>query len=257
MSLPFDETRTANNMASLLNESLDSVASPTLPEIVYNELRKAILNGIFLPGQMLRQDEVASRLGVSRSPLREALPRLEADGIVVLHPRRGYAVAELDRDEIIEVFDLRILLEVELARRAIARRTEADIARVYAIATEMRQLADKQEKENGTLAQWFELNMKFHNALLAPAACPHHLKALQHSRNLIEAYIRTEVKFTGDVSQAQHEHSQLAQAFVIGDEAQFLSITRLHSEHTRDRLLAGLEQLAAPRDKPSTDSRDA
>src|SRR5690606_16577280 len=125
------------------SELLDSVSSPTLPEIVYRELRKAILNGTFLPGQMLRQDDVAARLGVSRSPLREALPRLEADGIVVLHPRRGYAVAELDPDEIAEVFDLRILLEVELARRAIERRTEVDIARIYAIVTQMLYLASQ------------------------------------------------------------------------------------------------------------------
>ncbi len=234
-------------MAAMTNyPALNAVNSPTLPEIVYNELRNAILNGVFLPGQMLRQDEVAARLGVSRSPLREALPRLEAEGIVVLHPRRGYAVAELNRDEIIEVFDLRILLEVELARRAIRRRTEGDIARVYAIATEMRALSDGQDRQGEALAQWFDLNMKFHDALLAPAACPHHLKALQHSRNLLEVYIRTEVRFTGDVSEAQEEHSRLARAFVVGKEDDFLELTRLHSLHTRDRLLSGLEQFSQP-----------
>ncbi|WP_397474714.1 GntR family transcriptional regulator [Pusillimonas sp.] len=232
------------------NETLDSISSPTLPEVVYRELRKAILNGVFMPGQMLRQDEVAARLGVSRSPLREALPRLEADGILVLHPRRGYAIAELDREEVIEVFDLRILLEVELARRSIARRTEADIANVYSIATNMRRLAEKHDDD--ALAQWFELHMKFHDALLTPAQCPHHLKALQHSRNMIEGYIRTEIRLTGDVSQAQTEHTELAQAFVLGDQDKFLSLTRLHSEHTRKRLLTGLQQLGQS-DKPSSD----
>src|SRR5580692_8644899 len=111
---------------------LDSPETPSLPEIVYRSVRDAILNGVFTPGQMLRQDEMATRLGVSRSPLREALPRLEAEGIVVLHPRRGYAVASLDLHEIAEAFDLRALLETELSRRSIARRTDADIARAYA-----------------------------------------------------------------------------------------------------------------------------
>jgi DNA-binding GntR family transcriptional regulator len=222
---------------------LEIAASPTLPEIVYRELRKAILDGMFSPGQMLRQDDVATRLGVSRSPLREALPRLEAEGIVVLHPRRGYAVATLDPKEIAEVFDLRSLVEEELARRSILRRTEADIARTYTIFSEMAGL--RTQDNVADLSHWFDLNMKFHDALLAPADCPHHMRALQHSRNLIEAYIRTEARLTGDLQEAQQEHSQLAQAFVVGDVDHFLELTREHSHHTRDRLLSGLESSSA------------
>src|ERR1700677_107891 len=105
---------------------------------------------------MLRQEEVASRLGVSRSPLREALPRLEAEGIVVSHPRRGYAVASLDLGEIVEAFDLRALLETELARRSIAERTDADITHVYAVTDEMAKLADQADQADR--GHWFELN---------------------------------------------------------------------------------------------------
>jgi DNA-binding GntR family transcriptional regulator len=136
------------------------------------------------------------------------------------------------------VFDLRALLEAELARRAIANRTAADIARVYTLCAEMAALT---EKDDDSLAQWFELNRKLHDALLAPANCPHHMRALEHSRNLIEAYIRTEVRLTGDLDQAQQEHAELAQAFVNGNTEQFLACTRAHSQHTRDRLLAGLQ----------------
>jgi DNA-binding GntR family transcriptional regulator len=226
-------------MDKVSNLSLEVAAAPTLPEVVYRALRQAILNGAFSPGQMLRQDDVAARLGVSRSPLREALPRLEAEGILVLHPRRGYSVATLDPQEIAEVFDLRGLLEAELARRSIAKRTATDIARVYTICAEMAELSSKDD--DASLSQWFELNMKLHNALLEPAQSPHHMRALQHSRNLIEAYIRTEVRLTGDLRQAQQEHAELAQAFVMGDIDQFLACTRAHSQHTRDRLLAGLQ----------------
>jgi DNA-binding GntR family transcriptional regulator len=226
-------------MAKISNTALEVGASPTLPEVVYRALRQAILNGSFIPGQMLRQDDVAARLGVSRSPLREALPRLEAEGILVLHPRRGYSVATLDPREIAEVFDLRSLLEAELARRSIVKRTATDIARVYTISAEMAELTLK--NDDASLSQWFELNMKLHDTFLAPAECPHHMRALQHSRNLIEAYIRTEVRLTGDLREAQQEHCELAQAFVIGDIDQFLACTREHSQHTRDRLLAALQ----------------
>ena len=216
-------------------------ATETLPSIVYKKLRDAILNGVFSPGQMLRQDEVASKLGVSRSPLREALPRLEADGIVVLHPRRGYAVASLDPKQITEVFDLRCLLETELARRSIQKRTDSDIAAIYAIISEMAPLAENAEEDNpADTARWFDLNMQFHTALLKPADCQHHLKALDHSRNLIESYIRTETHLTGDLRQAQEEHTLLAKTFVLGEIGRFVELTRQHSEHTRDRLLSRL-----------------
>jgi DNA-binding GntR family transcriptional regulator len=225
--------------------NLNMAAALSLPEIVYRELRKAILNGVFVPGQMLRQEEVAARLGVSRSPLREALPRLEAEGMVVLQPRRGYAVATLDPEEISEAFDLRRLLETELARRSIRRRNEADIARVYAIISEMGKLAAQSDEADR--AHWFELNLSFHDALLAPAKCPHHMRALENLRGVIESYIRTEVRLTGDLHQAQHEHLQMAQAFVNGDEAGFVDLTREHSLHTRDRLIEGLTRNQVPK----------
>lgn len=221
-----------------MQPNLTANSALSLPEIVYRELRKAILNGVFAPGQMLRQEEVAARLGVSRSPLREALPRLEAEGMVVLQPRRGYAVATLDPDEISKAFDLRRLLETELARRSIARRTAADIARAYAVMSEMAPLATS--TNDADLAQWFELNLSFHDALLMPAGCPHHMRALDNLRGIIESYIRTEVRLTGDMHQAQQEHLQLAQAFVNGDADGFVELTREHSQHTRDRLLEGL-----------------
>src|SRR5690625_5113509 len=99
----------------------ESEHASTLPTVIYEQLQNAIFNGIFRPGQVLRQEDVANFLGVSRSPLREALSRLEADGIVTSRPHRGYAVVELEREHIEEVFDLRCLLESELARRAIRK----------------------------------------------------------------------------------------------------------------------------------------
>lgn len=229
-------------MPSKSSRALHAAVAPSLPEVVYQGLRNAILNGTFAPGQMLRQEEVALRLGVSRSPLREALPRLEAEGIVTLHPRRGYSVATVDPKEIIEAFDLRILLETELGRRAISVRTNDDVATVHRIVAEMATLAA--HAETADRSNWFDLNTKFHRALLVPADCPHHLRALQTSRGVIEAYIRAEVRFTGDLRHAQHEHDLLAKAFENGDGPTFLRLIKDHSIHTRDRLLDGLQKSA-------------
>jgi DNA-binding GntR family transcriptional regulator len=213
-------------------------AALPLPELVYQQLRKAILDGDFAPGQVLRQVEVATRLGVSRSPLREALPRLESEGMVVSHPRRGYSVAVLDPQEVTEAFELRRLLEVELAERSIVQRDAADVARVYEVLAAM---AAKSGRGGASIdSGWFELNTQFHRALLQPAHWPHHLRALENSCVLLESHIRAEVRMTGDVVEAQQEHEQLAQAFAAGEPKRFTDLIRQHAEHTRDRLLAGI-----------------
>lgn len=224
--------------------SLAAASAVSLPELVYRELRKAILNGVFAPGQMLRQEEVAVNLGVSRSPLREALPRLEAEGLVVLHPRRGYAVVELDPEQIREVFDLRIKLEADIAARSIKRRTAADVAHVRELAETMRQMS-RRPHDNEAIAEWFELNARFHRAMLDPAGMPHHMRAVETARGIIEIYVRAELRLTGELHLAQDDHAQLAEAFLAGDEKRFVALTREHSQHSRDRLLARFRQQPA------------
>lgn len=225
-------------MSEKFDRGIVAAAALSLPEIVYRELRNAILNGVFAPGQTLRQEEVATRLGVSRSPLREALPRLEAEGIVILSPRRGYSVATMRTEDIVEAFELRILLELELGRRAIRNRTNLEIASVYAILAKMGAMTEASEQAD--INDWFELNTEFHHALFSCAKCPQHLRALNGSRGAIESYVRAEVRMTGDLKQAQAEHSEMARAFAAGDEDAFLKLIKLHSTHTQNRLLEGL-----------------
>ncbi len=224
----------------------DAREALSLPEIVYRKLRDSIVNGVYPPGSMLRQVEVAETLGVSRNPLREALPRLESEGIVTLFPRRGYAVATLDPSEVQDVFDLRILLETNLVHRAAKLRIRADGERVKKIVNEMATLAAHAESVDR--AQWFDMNLQFHDALMDPARRPHHLKALKQSRGALEVYIRTEVRLTGDLRQAQREHAAMAKAFVDGDADHLVELTRRNSEHTRDRLLQGLARVPTATD---------
>lgn len=222
----------------MTDPDLTITTSLPLPEVVYRQMRSAILNGIFQPGQPLLQQEVAERLGVSRSPLREALPRLEAEGLVVYHTRRGYAVVSLVPDEITEVFDLRILLESELIRRALRARTDADIAALRGILKKSAPLSKKAQSDNRT--EWFELNSAFHNALLSPSGCKHFMRAWLNTRTLVESYIRMEVNLTGDLQQAQREHIEMVDAFADGNQKLLIELTAEHSRHTCERLIAGL-----------------
>ncbi|MET3304462.1 GntR family transcriptional regulator [Bradyrhizobium diazoefficiens] len=101
-----------------------------LPNLIYERLRIDILEGVLRPGQLLRQEELSKRFDVSRVPLREAMTRLVADGLIVLRPRRGYAVSSLRRSEILEIFELRAVVEEHAGMLAARARTRDDIQRV-------------------------------------------------------------------------------------------------------------------------------
>ena len=92
---------------------------PTAQEAVLAELRRAIVTGELAPGEQVLQDALAERFGVSRVPLREALKILEGEGQVTYRPHRGYFVAELDVDDLREVYRIRDLLESEAVRVAV------------------------------------------------------------------------------------------------------------------------------------------
>lgn len=222
--------------------SIIAAARLSLPEAVYRQLRGAILNGLFRSGQMLRQEELAKRFSVSRAPLREALPRLEAEGIVVLHPRRGYAVVSLDPAEIKEIFELRSLLEERIAHLATLRRTDADVERLRALVAEMTAVGPTGPAE---IVRWCELNFRFHDTLFAPSGRPHFRRVADSLRAVVEPYIRVEVRMTGELDEAQREHELLLEAFAAGDADRVAALSREHCEHTAKRLLDGLARRGA------------
>src|ERR1700721_116446 len=108
--------------------ALDEARS--LPEIIYHWLRERILMGQLMPGTEIRQELFARQFGTSRVPIREALSRLQAEGLITLRPRRGFAVTSLNHDEIIEIFELRMAVEEPAVRIATKARTGKDIGEV-------------------------------------------------------------------------------------------------------------------------------
>src|ERR1700733_15180455 len=111
--------------------ALDEARS--LPDIIYHWLRERILMGHLMPGSEIRQELLARQFGTSRVPIREALSRLQAEGLITLRPRRGFAVTSLNQDEIIEIFELRMVVEEHAARIATQCRTDADVGEVGAL----------------------------------------------------------------------------------------------------------------------------
>lgn len=230
----FTETSTSRSPA-------DCAQAQPLPDIIYRQLRMDILGGLFKPGQVLRQEELARRFSASRVPLREAMSRLHADGLVVLRPRRGYAVTALEAHEIVEVFELRIVVEEHAGAVAALARTDADIADVKRILTEMEAL----DPRAGTyLYDWARLNSAFHSRIIESSRRRHLAKFARTLRDTVEPYVLIEAHMTGDVAAAQTEHREIFEALKAGEAHALARLSRSHVEGTYRRLLDGMRDHA-------------
>lgn len=140
---------------------------PSASDLVYGELRRRLMAGAFLPGERLREEHIAKELDVSRTPVRQAIERLEADGLVKREGRRGTVVLGWHDRDIDEAFELRLLLEPYAARVAARRATAAQIDELEAINGSMREAAVSDAADRVERVQ--KHNNRFHHALLEAA----------------------------------------------------------------------------------------
>jgi DNA-binding GntR family transcriptional regulator len=163
-----------------VNERTHVRRGATTPDLIADTLRDEILRGAVAPGQALRQEELAERFGVSRLPVRDALLRLEAQGLVHVYPNRGAFVISLSADEVREIYDLRILLEGDLIERAVPRLMADDWRRIDAAHAHATRTA-------GT-PDWVEGDWRFHRALYEPAARARQLAMIESLRATVARY---------------------------------------------------------------------
>ncbi len=229
-------------MSRLTDHDHRDVASATVADAIYSRLRDDILAGQLRPGSLLRQDELARRFGASRVPLREAMTRLEAEGLLLLRPRRGYAVLSLASAEIQEIFDLRAVVEEHLAAFAARSRSDADLARIEAELLRMEAIADEAVID---ARRWLEANASFHANLLGAAQRRHASRLAGRLRDQVEPYIRIEIDLTREVVEAQTEHRLMLEALKRRDETDLSRLCRQHCEQTAARLINALTARAA------------
>ena len=153
-------------MAEDLRDKLGAQHLP-LRDQVLAALRTAIIDGDYLPGERLTEDRLAEDFGVSRNPVREALRVAEAEGFVVILPRRGAVVASPSSGTIADMFAVRERLETLAARLAAERATAADVASLRALLDQGREATQRQD-----LARVAELNSTLHLRILADQRKP-------------------------------------------------------------------------------------
>ncbi len=223
-------------------DPLIAVESRPLPEIIYLWLREKILSRDFLPGSEIRQEGLARRFGTSRVPIREALSRLQAEGLITLRPRRGFAVTSLNHGEITEIFELRMVVEEHAARVATGCRTDTDVNEVGALLDLMESL---DPKAADYLLEWSSLNRYFHTRLIACAQRKRLSEIALNLRDAIEPYIRIETNFSGQVRDADIEHRHIFEAFRNKDAELAAELSREHCASTLRRLLGNIGPEAA------------
>ncbi len=149
----------------------------TLADEVTDRLRDAILSGEFVAGERLREENLAAMLQVSRGPIREAFGALERDGLVMLSRHHGASVAELSREDLEEVYSLRIVLETLAARYAVKRATEVDFGRIQqALSAFTDRLSDNPTEQDAA-----NLDVQFHDAFYQAA---HHSRLYGSWQNI-------------------------------------------------------------------------
>jgi len=211
----------------------------SLTESLYNSLRERVLSGAVLPGSELRQELIAKQFGVSRVPVREAMSRLQAEGLIIRRPRRGFVVTSLDIPEIIEIFELRMVLEQHAIDTATRMRSEADVRGVEELLVKMETLDPAGEN---FVTDWLNINREFHGRLIA-CARRHRLASITFNlRDTIEPYVRIESFLTAGFGAAENEHRAIFEAFRDGASNRAGALSRDHCLSTMNRLLDGIRR---------------
>lgn len=209
----------------------------TMQEIVYDTIRDAILSGRYRPGQRLVADELAKEIGVSRMPVREALHRLEATGLVTLTPHRGAVVNELSEAEIIEIYHIRAVLDGLATRLSAPHLTKPDHDRLHAILGEMAAAAKGKD-----LNRVLRVNRDFHQIIWQAAHAPRLHSLLENLYDASQRFRNISVLLPGRLEQLTQEHRRIAQALARGDVARAERFAIEHHEGTAKRLLNSIEK---------------
>lgn len=218
---------------------------PTAQEAVLGELRRSILEGELRPGTQILQDRIAEQLGVSRVPVREALKMLEGEGVVSYAPHRGYFVTELDEAALMEVYEIRDLLEREAVGRALPFLGEDDYERLEQAVIDMEAAEDALDVLGLTAA-----NRRFHFALIDPCGMPRLIRMLRQLWDAADPYRWVYFGDEGRRAIVRREHRAILRAVRLSDNDEVMRQLKEHRRHAVESLRLLLQAQAAEATSP-------
>ncbi|NLK72569.1 MAG: GntR family transcriptional regulator [Clostridiales bacterium] len=198
-----------------------------LRELVFEQLRGAILNGTLKPGERLMEMDLAEKLGVSRTPIREAIRKLELEGLVVMEARKGAYVADVSVKETVEILEVRSVLEGLAASLAAKRITEEELERLYKISQDFNEAVKVND-----MKKMIENDTRFHNLIFEATR---NKKLIQIVNSLQELVIRFRTTYFSEYKRGKEmpaEHNLIYKALKNGDAV----TAQKHAEHHVDML---------------------
>jgi len=218
---------------------LEAIDYTRMSDLAYQAIRDAIVSGEVAQGTRLNQDELAKRLGVSRAPVRDALNRLEAEGLVqTLSRTGGVVVAEATEQEMVDIYELRAILDSACTRLACERMSDEDLAR-------LRQIAEATERvtQANDLAGIVQAHAEFHYLIYAASG---NAELTRVARNLWDRSYRFRVLALRNPENARNglaQHRAILAALQARDAAAAVVAAEAHDQssirHLRGRMQAG------------------
>lgn len=211
-----------------------------LKDLVYHELKQAIVDLRLAPGLALREAALSADLGVSKTPVREALVRLQDDGLVIIEPYRGASVTTYSPDDLVELYELREILEGSCARHAATSMTPADLAEIAEVNRRSRvALRSRKAQRQETLTRLFDT---FDECLFRQMTNRRVQGLLDNLRCHIVRIGRLTVGIPGRLESSVGQHVEIGDALAARDPAAAEDATRRHIRSVMADQLASLDR---------------
>ena len=207
-----------------------------LRDVVFNTLRQAILKGELKPGERLMEIALAEKLGVSRTPIREAMRKLELEGLVVMIPRRGAQVANITEKDLNDVLEVRIALENVAIEKACTRMSKEDMGRLWLAAKEF-----ERTMAEGNLVRLAEADVAFHEIIYRASDNKRLNQVLNNLREQIYRYRVEYLKEEETRNVLVKEHEELTKAIRQRDVKKAQEISFRHIENQRRAIIQSIE----------------
>jgi len=203
-----------------------------LRELVCDRIREAIITGTFAPGERLMEMQLAEEMGVSRTPVREAIRKLEIDGLVVMIPRRGTYVANISIKDINDVYEIRTALDELAAGLATERIDAAGMDELKA------RLADTERAiESGDVIRIIDMDTRFHDVLYRAARNERLVNIINNLREQITGIRGISMRYPGRLSETMKEHRQLVACIEAGSVEMAREQARIHLENAENTMM--------------------
>ena len=222
-----------------MNQDINAVMNEYLPlrDVVFQTLRQAILRGELEPGERLMEIHLANRLGVSRTPIREAIRKLELEGLVVMIHRRGAIVASITEKDLKDVLEVRRTLEIMAGEIACERITPELLEQLKNTGHEF--MVRKDTNDFTSLA---EVDVKFHDIIYAATGNQRLISILNNLREQMYRYRLEYLKDTGSHERLNSEHYEIYEGIRNGDKETVKAAIGRHIDNQRDAILAAIRE---------------